>query len=67
MMDDEEESHGADLLRFGWRADPLLRFVQYTPQAPVRELLEDDVITNCHCRPGMAKSSAVKNAVFILA
>jgi hypothetical protein len=36
-------------------------------QAPVWEMLDDDVITNCHCQLGMAKSSATKNAVFILA
>ena len=33
------------------------------PHGHVRGTLEDDIITNCHCRPGMAKSTAVKNAV----
>jgi hypothetical protein len=68
MMGDEKESHGADLPRFGWRTNPLpasLGFVH--PQAPVWEMLDDDVITNCHCQLGMAKRSAAKNAVFILA
>jgi hypothetical protein len=58
MVGDEKESYGAGLPRFGWRTNPLsasLRAVH--PQAPAWKMLEDDVITNCHCRLGMAKSS----------